>query len=486
MPEYGEPLTEREKEILLMVATGVTNRQVAYRLSISINTVKVHLRNIFTKLGAESRTEATMIAVQEGWVGVEGAGRAAEVPETTVALPQTPPVAPTAPLPWLKRATLIAALLLVVTGVTVTWPRSTPQAGNGSDLPLDESREPSTEIPLGTEESLWHERAQMPTRRAHLTLSVVGERIFAIAGQTPDGITAAVEVYDPQDDIWTRRSDKPTPVTHVSGAAIGTDVYVPGGCDANGTPTQAVEVYDTLTDAWREASSLPAPRCAYALAVLGERLYLFGGWDGQRYVSTAYVYDSQADTWAEESPMHGGGYGSREEPRKGLFRWLLDTIGRILRTLTTAPTPESPTQAGRAFAAAAALGDRIYVVGGYDGEQELTTCTIYDPATKMWEECAPLAVGRGGLGLVAIGGQLYAVGGGGWTSFLGFNERYNPSNDTWSVIETPLVDEWRSPGVVALDTTIYAIGGWRGDYLSLNHVYEALPFRIFIPVSHQQ
>ena len=62
MAEYGETLSERELEILQMVATGITNRQVAHHLSISVNTVKVHLRNIFTKLGAESRTEATMIA----------------------------------------------------------------------------------------------------------------------------------------------------------------------------------------------------------------------------------------------------------------------------------------------------------------------------------------------------------------------------------------------------------------------------------------
>jgi DNA-binding CsgD family transcriptional regulator len=488
MPEYGEPLTEREKEILRMVATGVTNREVAYRLSISVNTVKVHLRNIFTKLGAESRTEATMIAVQEGWVGIEGADRAPEAagrPETATALLQTPPVAPAVPMLRLKRAALIIALLLVITGVAVTWPRSTPQAESGSDLPLDQPREQPMEILPETAESLWHERAQMPTRRAHLAVSVVGGRILAIAGQTPEGITAATEVYDPKDDIWTRGNDKPTPATHVSAAAIGTDVYVPGGCDADGMPTQTVEVYDTLADSWREVSSLPAPRCAYALAALDERLYLFGGWDGQQYVSTVYVYDPQTDTWTEETPMHRRTYNLGEEPREGPIRWLLDAIWRVLRTLIAAPTPEPPTYTGRGFAAAAPLGDRIYVVGGYDGERELTTGTIYDPAAKTWETCAPLAVGRGGLGLVALGGQLYAIGGGGWTSYLGFNERYTPSSDTWNVIETPLVGEWRSPGVVTLDTSVYAIGGWSSDYLSLNHAYEALPFRIFIPVSHQ-
>ena len=43
MSEYGEPLTDREKELLQMVATGVTNREVAHRLNISINTVKGNL-----------------------------------------------------------------------------------------------------------------------------------------------------------------------------------------------------------------------------------------------------------------------------------------------------------------------------------------------------------------------------------------------------------------------------------------------------------
>jgi hypothetical protein len=36
-----------------------------------------------------------------------------------------------------------------------------------------------------------------------------------------------------------------------------------------------------------------------------------------------------------------------------------------------------------------------------------------------------------------------------------------------------------------MDNAVYAIGGWSGDYLSLNQVYEPLPFRIFVPVTQQ-
>ncbi|MCK5313588.1 MAG: response regulator transcription factor, partial [Anaerolineales bacterium] len=61
-------LSERELEILQLVATGASNKEIAQQLYISSNTVKVHLRNIFTKIDVTSRTEAAMFAVQHGYV----------------------------------------------------------------------------------------------------------------------------------------------------------------------------------------------------------------------------------------------------------------------------------------------------------------------------------------------------------------------------------------------------------------------------------
>jgi DNA-binding NarL/FixJ family response regulator len=57
-----EPLTERENEVLALVAQGRSNREIASQLYISTKTVSVHVSNILAKLGAAGRTEAVAIA----------------------------------------------------------------------------------------------------------------------------------------------------------------------------------------------------------------------------------------------------------------------------------------------------------------------------------------------------------------------------------------------------------------------------------------
>ena len=61
-----EPLTEREIDVLQHVAGGNRNRDIAGRLSISEETVKVHVKHILEKLGASDRTAAVAIAVRRG------------------------------------------------------------------------------------------------------------------------------------------------------------------------------------------------------------------------------------------------------------------------------------------------------------------------------------------------------------------------------------------------------------------------------------
>jgi len=62
----GTTLTPRELEVVRMVAEGLRNRAIAGRLSISEGTVKVHLHNIYEKLGVDGRLELTLCAQQKG------------------------------------------------------------------------------------------------------------------------------------------------------------------------------------------------------------------------------------------------------------------------------------------------------------------------------------------------------------------------------------------------------------------------------------
>jgi DNA-binding NarL/FixJ family response regulator len=58
-------LTAREREVVRMIAAGLRNRDIGERLSISENTVKVHLHNIYEKLGVDGRLELTLVAQQK-------------------------------------------------------------------------------------------------------------------------------------------------------------------------------------------------------------------------------------------------------------------------------------------------------------------------------------------------------------------------------------------------------------------------------------
>lgn len=432
----SEPiLSERELEVLKLVAEGATNQQIALDLVISVNTVKVHLRNIFSKLGVESRTEATMYAVREGWITVEGV----PAPEEE----QAAAITPLRLAPW-QRLFFVVSAALIALWVFFPPDRSisnssgsqfTDQTGIGPGSPQDVSA------------SRWVTRAQMPTARARLAVVAHDGLVYAIGGDTEDGVTGVVEVYDPLTDSWTRRASKPRPVRNIAAAVLQDRIYVPGGYDATDQAIANLEVYDPSTDSWSEAAPLPAPLFAYAIAVAEGRLYLFGGSDGMRYVDTVLIYDPQADSWSEGTPM--------SEPR--------------------------------GFCAAVAA-ERIYVLGGYDGERESALCEAYEPGKEgsgasPWSGLASMRAGRGGLAAVVAENYLYAIGGG-WEDELSFNERYDPSKDRWTQFDSPLLGEWRTLGAAAViidpEVFIHVVGGWSDRFLSTNYAYSA-SFRIFLP-----
>ena len=433
------PLSERELELLKLVSTGATNQQIAKALVISVNTVKVHLRNIFEKMGVESRTEATLVAIREGWIVVDSAVEAAEPTPAAV-------VAPERRISRGQRIFLVVATVIVL-GLMLWLPESAQLLEEQSQSLFTER--PATTSLLASDErtARWSKLADMQTPRGRLAAAYHDGAIYAVAGDTDVGVSASLERYGISAKTWSSLPDKPTAVGNVSAVVAGGRIWVPGGFLSDERVTSLVETYDLETGAWETAPALPEPACAYALAAVDDDVYLFGGANNQGYLmDVGYRFDAQAGEW---------------------------------RTLTPMSSP-------RAFASAAVLDGLIYVVGGYDGQRELDTCAVYDPAEEAaghmpWKSCAPLTVGRGGLGLASAGSTLYAVGGG-WQNFLAYNEQYDPETDDWTQFGTPVSGEWRNLALVSDDKMLYALGGWDGQYMSTLWMYQTL-VTIFLPIA---
>jgi DNA-binding CsgD family transcriptional regulator/N-acetylneuraminic acid mutarotase len=441
--QHVEPLSERELELVRLLAQGLSNKEIARELYISPNTVKVHLRNIYTKLEVSSRTEATMVALRQGWVRIPDTQEELEpeagIPSTARDMLQIPQeAAPAQRLATWQQIYLVVALALVGVGLWLIWPRPAKTSGPFTDL-----RSPAPSW-LPGRASRWASLAPMPTARSRLALVSYNTQVYAIGGESPAGVSNAVEIYDTVQDSWSVGPDKPTAVANVSAHVLGAKAYVPGGSLSSGQMSDQLEILDLEQDTWTRGANLPRGLSAYAIATFDGQLYLFGGWDGTAYLTLSLRYDPTTEQWTTLEPM--------------------------------------PT--ARAFAGAGTIGETIYVVGGYDGQNELATCQAYHPRSDAWQDCPAMNAPRGGLNVAVVAGALYAVGGG-WNSYLVENEYFSPhdgdpTQGIWHTFSSPRLQEWRNLGMVANETTLYAIGGWDGAYMNVNQAYQVI-YRLYVP-----
>ncbi len=64
-------LSPREFEVLQLLATGLSNKEIAARLGVVVGTIKIHVANIFAKLGVSDRTQALVVAVKRGIIQID-------------------------------------------------------------------------------------------------------------------------------------------------------------------------------------------------------------------------------------------------------------------------------------------------------------------------------------------------------------------------------------------------------------------------------
>ncbi|MFZ3069771.1 MAG: kelch repeat-containing protein [Anaerolineaceae bacterium] len=426
------PLSDREIEILQLVGQGKSNKEIAAELFISINTVKVHIGNIFQKINVTSRTEATLYAIEHGIIK-SPAGPNSEVQVLVQAPLEALPPEPTRWQVFWKKywwgvslaglAVLLGVSSLLASTPLFAAPTSTP---NPYLSALNQER--------------WQELAPMPQARAGMAVAAYDNAIYVIAGETESGPSTLVELYDPETDTWSQLHDKPTAVTNISAVLIGEKIYVPGGDQVDGTPTNKLEVYDPRKNVWESKADLPRAVSAYALAAYEGQMYLFGGWDGEKALDIVLRYDPLADAWHQASPL--------------------------------------PT--ARAFAGAANANGKIYVMGGWDGEKALDVNESYAPARDLagelaWNEESDLPTACAACRAESISEMLFVVGTNGiWQ--LNF-----PDND-WTEIPFNAIESGYKnfSSTITPSGYLYFIGGNDAVDLPIANAYR---FRVIYTIS---
>ncbi len=465
MPELNEPLSEREVEILHLLATGAANKEIAHQLVISPNTVKVHVRNIFDKIGVSSRTEATLYAVQIGLVkpsaaaseieaasdtltGAEAGSQVSALPPTAAQVEsQSRATQGTKPIktrrPWLVGLlVLVFFLLLIGSGLL------------GARL-LAPPAQPPTVAAMATAQvinaSRWSEKAELPSPRKGMGVVEYENSIYLLAGETGQGIDGAVLRYDEAGNNWTALASKTTPVTDIETALVGEKIYVPGGRQSDGTATNRLEVFDPRRDAWERKADLPIPLSAYSLVSFEGQLYLFGGKNGDQYSARVFTDSPPEDRWTERTAM----------------------------------------DAPRAYAGSVESGGKIFIMGGYDGQHALKVNESYMPTRdddgsgeSPWKTLSPMPEGRYAMGIAQLAGMVFIIGGQGDNGQPPAKVaiQYTIPSNQWIDYEKPPIAVGSHLVLLASGNFLYILGGETTQGLSASNLSYRAIYTSTVPI----
>jgi kelch-like protein 10 len=154
-----------------------------------------------------------------------------------------------------------------------------------------------------------------------------------------------------------------------------------------------------------------------------EIVFAFGGWSNAKPTRLIETYDVRADEW-----------------------------------LISKNTDHSP----RAYHGVCTLDNLIYVVGGFDGSEHLSTVRCYNPVTQEWQDRACMYHARCYVSVCSLGGKIYAFGGFDGMIRKDSAERYSPCLNQWEMI--PSMHRPRSDAsATSLNGKIYIVGGFDGE-----------------------
>ena len=309
------PLSEREMEVARLLATGLSNAEIARDLIISPHTVKVHLRNIFEKLRVNSRTEASLVLMQHGWLVVPGV----EIAPAISAPPPPPEPAPLEDIPpqislW-QRLYLVGALLF--SGLFVFLPNLASLARTPTNL-LTDANQVSAPPTLVRSEPRWELRTPLQQPTSRLAMVAHGNRLYVMGGESTGGVSLADGfAYDTATNEWSAIAPMPIPLANLAAAALGDRIFVAGGSttgDQVGAAPQVTNVllaYTPATDSWVQLPPLPFQVAGAAMAADEKRSIWWVVGMGARCATTSGRRPSRL------TPRSRPGSGSDTWPKPG-------------------------------------------------------------------------------------------------------------------------------------------------------------------------
>lgn len=260
----------------------------------------------------------------------------------------------------------------------------------------------------------WTQVANMNGRRLQFGVAVIDDKLYIVGGR--DGLKTlnTVECYNPKNKSW---SLMPPMSTHRHGLGVGVlegPMYAVGGHDG-WSYLNTVERWDPQARQWSYVAPMSTSRSTVGVAVLFGKLYAVGGRDGSSCLKTVECFDPHTNKWLPCTSMSKrrggvgvatcGGYlyavGGHEAPATN------PTCSRFECAERYDPTCDqwtmiSPISSPRDAVGLCVLGDKIFAVGGYDGQQYLQDVECYDPVNNEWDKMAPLCTGRAGACVVHV------------------------------------------------------------------------------------
>ncbi|XP_041130672.1 kelch-like protein 5 isoform X2 [Polyodon spathula] len=260
----------------------------------------------------------------------------------------------------------------------------------------------------------WTRVANMNGRRLQFGVAVLEEKLYVVGGR--DGLKTlnTVECYNPKTKTW---SVMPPMSTHRHGLGVAVlegPMYAVGGHDG-WSYLNTVERWDPQARQWSFVASMSTPRSTVGVAILNGKVYAVGGRDGSSCLKSVECFDPHTNKWipcAQMAKRRGGvgvatwngllyAIGGHDAPASSLASRLSDCVERY-DPKTDMWTAVAPMSISRDAVGVCLLGDRLYAVGGYDGQVYLNAVEAYDPQTNEWTQVAPLCLGRAGACVVAV------------------------------------------------------------------------------------